>query len=86
MSIAPVLVGSALVAFVEPVATGSGIAEIKCYLNGVKMPRLVRIKTLFVKSVGVVTSVVGGLAGGKVSVSCFICIFPLIQLLFIDLK
>lgn len=51
----------------EPVAAGSGIAEIKCYLNGVKMPRLVRIKTLFVKSVGVVTSVVGGLAGGKVS-------------------
>lgn len=67
MSVVPVLIGSALVAFVEPVATGSGIAEIKCYLNGIKMPRLVRIKTLFVKSVGVVTSVVGGLAGGKVS-------------------
>lgn len=69
MSVAPVLIGSALVAFVEPVAAGSGIAEVKCYLNGIKIPRLVRIKTLFVKSVGVVTSVVGGLAGGKVS--CF---------------
>lgn len=38
----------------------------KCYLNGVKVPRVVRIKTLFVKACGVITAVVGGLAGGKV--------------------
>lgn len=37
----------------------------KCYLNGVKVPRIVRIKTLGVKAVGVATSVIGGLAGGK---------------------
>ncbi|CAH2106555.1 unnamed protein product [Euphydryas editha] len=60
-----VFIGSMLVAYVEPVAAGSGIPQVKCYLNGVKVPRVVRIKTLFVKAVGVITAVVGGLAGGK---------------------
>lgn len=69
----------------QPVAAGSGIPQVKCYLNGVKMPRVVRIKTLFVKSVGVVCSVVGGLAGGKVSYcianfySLFICMMMFIS-------
>ena len=48
-------------------AAGSGIPQIKCYLNGVKVPRVVRIKTLLCKVVGVVQAVVGGLAIGKVS-------------------
>ncbi|XP_041977945.1 H(+)/Cl(-) exchange transporter 7 [Aricia agestis] len=60
-----VFIGSVLVAYVEPVAAGSGIPQVKCYLNGVKVPRVVRIKTLIVKTVGVITAVVGGLAGGK---------------------
>lgn len=60
-----VFVGSFLVAYIEPVAAGSGIPQVKCYLNGVKVPRVVRIKTLFVKAIGVITAVVGGLAGGK---------------------
>ncbi|XP_024216025.1 H(+)/Cl(-) exchange transporter 7 [Halyomorpha halys] len=60
-----VSIGSFLVAFVEPVAAGSGIPQVKCYLNGVNMPRLVRIKTLLVKVVGVISTVAGGLAGGK---------------------
>ncbi|XP_050670779.1 H(+)/Cl(-) exchange transporter 7 isoform X2 [Leptidea sinapis] len=64
-NISIVFIGSMLVAYVEPVAAGSGIPQVKCYLNGVKVPRVVRIKTLFVKSVGVITAVVGGLAGGK---------------------
>ncbi|GJQ72142.1 hypothetical protein Trydic_g3236 [Trypoxylus dichotomus] len=64
-NIVPVLIGSTLVAYVEPIAAGSGIPQVKCYLNGVKIPRVVRIKTLIVKSIGVVCSVVGGLAGGK---------------------
>ncbi|KAF5271224.1 hypothetical protein FQA39_LY08231 [Lamprigera yunnana] len=64
-NVVPVFIGATLVAFVEPVAAGSGIPQVKCYLNGVKVPQVVRIKTLIVKSVGVVCSVVGGLAGGK---------------------
>ncbi|XP_068099565.1 H(+)/Cl(-) exchange transporter 7 [Hyperolius riggenbachi] len=60
-----VLVGSLLVAFIEPVAAGSGIPQIKCFLNGVKIPHVVRLKTLVVKVCGVILSVVGGLAVGK---------------------
>ena len=33
--------------------------------SGVKVPRVVRIKTLFCKAIGVVCSVLGGLAVGK---------------------
>ncbi|CAL1266188.1 unnamed protein product [Larinioides sclopetarius] len=61
----PVAFGSFLVVFIAPVAAGSGIPVIKCYLNGVKVPEVVRLKTLIVKAVGVVTSVIGGLAVGK---------------------
>ncbi|XP_067006232.2 H(+)/Cl(-) exchange transporter 7 [Anabrus simplex] len=64
-NIIPVAIGSFLVAYVEPVAAGSGIPQVKCYLNGVKIPRVVRIKTLLVKVVGVISSVVGGMAVGK---------------------
>ncbi|MCI4385465.1 hypothetical protein PGIGA_G00050760 [Pangasianodon gigas] len=60
-----VMLGSIIVAFIEPIAAGSGIPQIKCYLNGVKMPRVVRLKTLVVKVCGVICSVVGGLAVGK---------------------
>lgn len=65
MNAGAVLAGSALVAYVAPVAAASGIPVIKCYLNGVKVPEVVRFKTLLVKAVGVVLSVVGGLAVGK---------------------
>ncbi|XP_033998766.1 LOW QUALITY PROTEIN: H(+)/Cl(-) exchange transporter 7 [Trematomus bernacchii] len=60
-----VMMGAILVAFFEPIAAGSGIPQIKCYLNGVKIPRVVRLKTLVVKVFGVICSVVGGLAVGK---------------------
>uniref|UniRef100_A0AAR2J4A2 Chloride channel protein n=1 Tax=Pygocentrus nattereri TaxID=42514 RepID=A0AAR2J4A2_PYGNA len=60
-----VMVGAIIVAFFEPIAAGSGIPQIKCYLNGVKVPRVVRLKTLMVKVCGVICSVAGGLAVGK---------------------
>ena len=51
--------------FVEPVSGGSGIPEIKCFLNGINLPRVVRIKTLFCKVIGVTFSVSAGLPVGK---------------------
>lgn len=48
-----------------PVAAGSGIPEIKCYLNGVKVPGVLRLKTLVAKAVGVLFSVAGGMVVGK---------------------
>lgn len=56
---------SLLTVYGEPVAAGSGIPQIKCFLNGVKIPHVVRIKTLLCKMIGVIQSVVGGLAIGK---------------------
>lgn len=58
-------VGSLMVTYIAPVAAGSGIPVVKCYLNGVKVPQVVRFKTYVTKLLGVVASVVGGLAVGK---------------------
>jgi chloride channel 7 len=38
---------------------------VKCYLNGVKIPNVVRFKTLITKMFGVALAVSGGLACGK---------------------
>jgi len=54
-----------LVCFVEPLAAGSGIPEVKCYLNGVDLPRLVDFRTLIAKAPGVMFSVAAGLPCGK---------------------
>lgn len=64
-NILPAMFGSLLVTYLAPVAAGSGIPVVKCYLNGVKIPEVVRFKTYAVKLLGVVSSVVGGLAVGK---------------------
>ncbi|KAI8797392.1 H(+)/Cl(-) exchange transporter 7-like isoform X2 [Biomphalaria glabrata] len=60
-----VLVGSFLTTYFEPVSAGSGIPQIKCYLNGVIVPHVVRFKTLVIKVIGVLSAVAGGLAVGK---------------------
>ncbi|UYV60528.1 CLCN7 [Cordylochernes scorpioides] len=57
--------GSIMVAYGAPVSAGSGIPVIKCYLNGIKVPEVVRIKTFICKALGVILSVLGGLAVGK---------------------
>jgi H+/Cl- antiporter ClcA len=49
----------------EPVSAGSGIPEIKCFLNGIDIPRIVRVKTLICKVVGVTFSVAAGFPVGK---------------------
>ncbi|CAM9634919.1 unnamed protein product [Chrysoparadoxa australica] len=51
--------------YLEPLAAGSGIPEIKCFLNGINIKRVVRVKTLLCKVVGVVFAVGGGLPAGK---------------------
>eukprot|EP01060_Flectonema_neradi_P018462 TRINITY_DN2529_c1_g2_i1.p1 TRINITY_DN2529_c1_g2~~TRINITY_DN2529_c1_g2_i1.p1 ORF type:complete len:866 (+),score=120.95 TRINITY_DN2529_c1_g2_i1:50-2647(+) len=59
-----VAVAAVLVA-IAPVAGGSGIPEIKCYLNGLRLPNVLSIKTLIAKATGVLFSVSGGLPCGK---------------------
>ncbi len=48
-----------------PLASGSGIPEIKCFLNGINLPRVVCFKALSAKLSGVIFTVAGGLPAGK---------------------
>eukprot|EP00457_Paulinella_chromatophora_P001890 gb/GEZN01001892.1/.p1 GENE.gb/GEZN01001892.1/~~gb/GEZN01001892.1/.p1 ORF type:complete len:908 (+),score=92.23 gb/GEZN01001892.1/:282-2726(+) len=59
------LLATVLCVFVEPAAAGSGMADVKCGLNGLKIPRGERIRTLFVKTIGVICSVASSLPAGK---------------------
>jgi len=65
INMALVTLGSYLVCYHAPQAAGSGIPNIKCYLNGIRLPGLLSLKTLLAKAGGVVLSVTGGLACGK---------------------
>ncbi|XP_009302552.1 H(+)/Cl(-) exchange transporter 6 isoform X1 [Danio rerio] len=56
---------SSVLVLIEPVAAGSGIPEIKSYLNGVKVPGIVRLRTFICKVTGVLFAVAGGLFVGK---------------------
>ncbi|KAL5474896.1 hypothetical protein EMCRGX_G026921 [Ephydatia muelleri] len=56
---------SAIVTAIEPISGGSGVPEIKCYLNGVKVPRVARIGGLVSKAVGVLLSVSAGFFVGQ---------------------
>jgi len=54
-----------LTVFVGPGATGSGIAELMGYFNGVNYPKLIEVPTLFVKIFGMIFAVAAGLCVGK---------------------
>ncbi|XP_021772662.1 chloride channel protein CLC-c-like [Chenopodium quinoa] len=54
-----------LCAFLAPAAAGSGIPEVKAYLNGVDAPSILAPSTLFVKIFGSVLGVSAGFVVGK---------------------
>jgi chloride channel 7 len=56
---------SAVTVLFAPAAAGSGIGDVKAYLNGVDVPGVLRARTLAAKVVGSAGSVAGGLAVGK---------------------
>lgn len=51
--------------WMEPTAAGSGIPEIKAYLNGINLNKVVRIRVLIFKVIGMCFSVGAGLPLGK---------------------
>eukprot|EP00659_Diplonema_papillatum_P015673 gene15673-23928_t len=56
---------AALLVLLAPVAGGSGIPEVKVYLNGLRLPGVLSLRTFVAKVVGVLFSVAGGLPCGK---------------------
>ncbi|XP_021809062.1 putative chloride channel-like protein CLC-g [Prunus avium] len=64
-NLALTLFASMITSFVAPVAAGSGIPEVKAYLNGVDAPGIFSLRTLFVKIVGSVSAVSSSLLIGK---------------------
>lgn len=64
LSLGFAFIAASIVAF-EPLAAGSGIAEIKTYLNGVHIKGLLTLRTLIAKLLGVTFSIGAGLIAGK---------------------
>ncbi|KAJ7957680.1 Chloride channel-like family protein [Quillaja saponaria] len=54
-----------ITAFIAPAAAGSGIPEVKAYLNGVDAPGIYTLQTLFVKIIGSISAVSSSLLVGK---------------------
>ena len=65
LNIALAAAAAAVVTRVEPAAGGSGIPEVKGYLNGTNYPRLLALRTLGAKMAGVVAACSSGLLIGK---------------------
>ncbi|CAM6077590.1 unnamed protein product [Sphagnum tenellum] len=60
-----VMLAAMLCVYIGPSAAGSGIPEVKAYLNGVDTPHVFSLNTLVVKILGSIGSVAGGLIVGK---------------------
>uniref|UniRef100_A0A7S3FDR9 Chloride channel protein n=1 Tax=Prasinoderma singulare TaxID=676789 RepID=A0A7S3FDR9_9VIRI len=60
-----VLSSTVIVTYYAPAAAGSGIPDVKAYLNGVDYPGVLLFRTLIGKMAGSIGSVAGGLAVGK---------------------
>ncbi|KAG6600708.1 chloride channel protein CLC-c-like [Cucurbita moschata] len=56
---------AALCAYIAPAAAGSGIPEVKAYLNGIDAYSILAPSTLFVKIFGSIFAVAGGFVVGK---------------------
>lgn len=54
-----------ILCWIEPAAAGSGIPEIKAYLNGINLHKVVKLRVLFAKVIGMCFSVSAGLPVGK---------------------
>ncbi|KAJ4959244.1 hypothetical protein NE237_026355 [Protea cynaroides] len=60
-----ILFSTIITTFLAPAAAGSGIPEVKAYLNGVDAPGILSKRTLFVKIIGSITAVSSSLHVGK---------------------
>jgi chloride channel 7 len=58
------MLSALLCLYLAPEAIGSGIPEVKAYLNGVRVKRFTSMRLFFVKIVGTIASVSSGLAVG----------------------
>ena len=59
------LISALLVVFFSPEAAGSGIPDVKAWLNGTHVPNLLKMKTFLVKLIGIIFSVSGSFVIGK---------------------
>ncbi|XP_021277580.1 putative chloride channel-like protein CLC-g [Herrania umbratica] len=59
------LFAAIITAYISPAAAGSGIPEVKAYLNGVDAPGIFSLRTLIVKIVGSISAVSSSLLVGK---------------------
>ncbi|GAM18690.1 hypothetical protein SAMD00019534_018650 [Acytostelium subglobosum LB1] len=64
-NVALALLGSFLAVYYDPYAAGSGIPEVKGYLNGTRIPHVLRFKTLWTKLVSMIFAVSANLQVGS---------------------